>query len=117
MGRQKFIVLTGPRNVAGRVTPSRAPEVDSSLTLSIELSEETRVLTKQETLLGRGTAGKGNPRGLLCHMTHSLGFSGDEASFWLSLANHSDSGSFLVVHALLKQDGCSEKDPGRWWDR
>ena len=25
---------------------------------------------------------------------------------WWSLANHSNSGSFLVVHALLSQDGC-----------
>ena len=25
---------------------------------------------------------------------------------WLSLANHSDSESFLVVHALFSQDGC-----------
>ena len=64
MGRQKFIVLTGPRNVAGRVTPSRAPEVDSSLTLSIELSEETRVLTKQETLdfIGKGHSRQRDPR-------------------------------------------------------
>lgn len=113
MGKQKFIVLTGPRNVAGRVTPSKAPKVDSSLTLSNELSE-TRVLTKQETLLGRGTAGRGNPGELLCLVTHGLEFPGDEISFWLSLADHSDSGFFLVVHALLKQDGCSKKDSGRW---
>ena len=33
----------------------------------------------------------------------------------LSLAHHSDSESFLVVHALFSQDGC-EKDSGRWWD-
>ena len=32
----------------------------------------------------------------------------------LSLASYSDSGSFLVVHALLQQDECSEKDSGRW---
>ena len=30
----------------------------------------------------------------------------------LSLANHSDSGSFLVVHALLSQDGGQRE--GRW---
>ena len=30
----------------------------------------------------------------------------------LSLANHSGSGSFLVVHALLGQDGC--KREGFW---
>ena len=34
----------------------------------------------------------------------------------LSLTNHSDSGSFLVAHALLKQDDVSEKDSGRWLD-
>ena len=33
----------------------------------------------------------------------------------LSLANHSDSESFLVVHALFSQDGCRE-DSGRWLD-
>ena len=30
----------------------------------------------------------------------------------LSLTNHSDSGSFLVAHALLKQDGCQRE--GFW---
>ena len=30
----------------------------------------------------------------------------------LSLANHSDSGSLLVVHTLLSQDGCQQK--GFW---
>ena len=27
----------------------------------------------------------------------------------LSLADHSDSGSFLVVHTLLSQDGCQQE--------
>ena len=31
----------------------------------------------------------------------------------MSLADHSDSGSFLVVHALLSQDGCQ---PGGFWE-
>ena len=31
---------------------------------------------------------------------------------WLSLANHSDSESFLVVHALFSQDGCPRE--GFW---
>ena len=35
--------------------------------------------------------------------------------FGLSLANLSDSESFLVVHALFSQDGCSE-DSGSWLD-
>ena len=30
----------------------------------------------------------------------------------LSLANHSDSGSFLVVHALLSQDGYQQEGLG-----
>ena len=30
----------------------------------------------------------------------------------LSLANHPDSGSFLVVHALFSQDGCQRE--GSW---
>ena len=33
------------------------------------------------------------------------GFYGDGISFWLSLVNHSDSGSFVVTQALLNQDG------------
>ena len=39
----------------------------------------------------------------------------------LSLANHCDSESFLVVHALFSQDGCQRggfwEDSGRWSDR
>ena len=31
----------------------------------------------------------------------------------LSLADHYDSGSFLVVHALLSQDGCQQE---RFWE-
>ena len=34
----------------------------------------------------------------------------------LSLANHSDSESFLVVCALFSQDGCQKEDSGRWSD-
>ena len=39
-------------------------------------------------------------------------FYGDGISFRLSLANHSDSESFLVVHALFSQDGCPRE--GFW---
>ena len=31
---------------------------------------------------------------------------------WLSFGNHSDSESFLVVHALFNQDGCQRE--GFW---
>ena len=33
-----------------------------------------------------------------------------------SLANHSNSESFLVVHASLSQDGCQQRDSGKWRD-
>ena len=45
-------------------------------------------------------------------MARSLGFYGNGISFRLSLANHSDSESFLVVHALFSQDGCQRE--GFW---
>ena len=35
----------------------------------------------------------------------------------LSIANHSDSESFLVVHTLFSQMDTREKDSGRWLDR
>ena len=34
----------------------------------------------------------------------------------LSLANHSDSESFLAVHTLFSQMDAREKDSGRWLD-
>ena len=54
----------------------------------------------------RDFTGKGNPGEELCHMACSLWFYGDGNSFWVVLANHSDSESFLVVQALFSQDGC-----------
>ena len=45
-------------------------------------------------------------------MARSLGFYGDGLVSGLSLANHSDSESFLVVHALFSQDGCQRE--GFW---
>ena len=39
-------------------------------------------------------------------MASSLGFMVMELVSWLSLANHSDSESFLVVNTLFSQDGC-----------
>ena len=57
----------------------------SCLTLGIELSEETHVLTKQEILLGKGAQAESSrvrdPGELLCHVARSLGFSGDGISF------------------------------------
>ena len=45
-------------------------------------------------------------------MASSLGFYSDGIIFWLSLANHSDSESFLVAHTPLNQDGCQRE--GFW---
>ena len=45
-------------------------------------------------------------------MACSLGFYDHGISFRVSLANHSDSESFLVVHALINQDGCQRE--GFW---
>ena len=89
--------------------PSQGPELGSCLTLGNELSEETRVLTKQETLLGKApgwrAGGQGIPGGLLCQWLAVSGFMVMGLVSRLSLANHSDSESFLVVPALYSQDG------------
>ena len=77
--------------------PFHDPRVDLTLgstylTLGNELSKETHMLTKQETLLGRGFQVESRrvrePRGtqeprteLLCHVTCSLGFYGDGINF------------------------------------
>ena len=42
------------RSVAGRGDPFQGPKVGSCITHGSELSEETHMLTKQETLLGKG---------------------------------------------------------------
>ena len=51
-------------------------------------------------------------RTALPHMLAGLGFMVMGLVFRLSLANHSDSESFLVVHALFSQDGCQRE--GFW---
>ena len=52
---------------------------------------------------------QGNPGGLLCHLA---GIMVMLLVSRLSLANHSDSGSFLAVPALFSQDGCQRE--GFW---
>ena len=85
------------------------PRVGACLTLGNELPEETHVLTKRETLSGRGTSVESSrarePGGLLCHVAPSLGFMVMGLVSGLSLASHSDSRSFLVVYTSLSQDG------------
>ena len=91
--------------------PNQGQDRALSLTFRNELSEETHVLTKQEILLGQehgveSSRVRETRRDALlaisCFMVMGL-VSG------LSLPNHSDSESFLVVHALFSQDGCQQE--------
>ena len=80
-------------------------------TLRNELSKATKVLTKQETLLGRGAPGreqqgKGSQENRSAMWLTVSGFMVLGLISGLSLANHSYSESFLVVHASFSQDGC-----------
>ena len=56
-----YLRLSGPHSMGvvaiccRKEDPFQGPKLDSCLTLGNELSEETRVLTKQEILLGKGT--------------------------------------------------------------
>ena len=59
------------------------------------------MLTKQDILLGKGTQENSSVTWLSV-----LGFMLMGLVSGLSLANDSDSESFLVVHALFSQDGC-----------
>ena len=66
--------------------PFQGLKLGSCLILGNELSEETHVLTKQETLLGKGTwmesrKVRGDPGELLCHVARGLEFYGDEINF------------------------------------
>ena len=90
--------------------------MDSCLTLRHELSEETHLPTKQETLLGRGARAESSrvrePRRTALLRGLKSGFMVMGLVSRLALASHlasahiwSDSGSFLVVCASLSQDG------------
>ena len=67
------------------------------------------MLTKQEILLGKGTQVESSrvrePRRTAVTRLAVSGFMVMGLVSGLSLANHSDSESFLVVHASLSQDG------------
>ena len=75
------------------------------------------MLTKQEILLGKGaqvesSRVKGNQENSSAIWLAVSGFRLMGLVSGLSLANHSDSESFLVVHALFSQDGCQRE--GFW---
>ena len=70
------------------------------------------MLTKQEILLGNGTQVESrrvreSKRTAVTRLAVS-GFMVMGLVSGLSLANHFDSESFLVVHALFSQDGCQK---------
>ena len=67
------------------------------------------MLTKQEILLGKG---KGTQENSSATWLAASGFMEMGLVSGLSLANHSDSESFLVVHTLFSQDGCQRE--GFW---
>ena len=68
------------------------------------------MLTKQEILLGKGTRVESSrvrePRRTALPLLAVLGFMVMGLVSRWSLANHSNSESFLVAHASLSQDGC-----------
>ena len=94
--------------------PFQDPRASSYLTLGNELSKETHMSTKQETLLrrvapGGEQEGKGTQENSWATWLAVWGFMVMGLVSGLSLANHSDSGSFLVAYTLLSQDGFQQK--------
>ena len=74
------------------------------------------MLTKQEILLGKGTRAESSrvrePRRTALPWLTVSGFMLMGLVSGRSLANHSNSESFLVAHASLSQDGCQRE--GFW---
>ena len=74
-----------------------------------ELSEETRADKARDFIgkgcLGREQEGKGTQEDCSAMWLAVLDFMVMGSVSGLSLANHSDSESFLVAHPLLSQDG------------
>ena len=115
------VVLTIPV-CCRKGNPFQGPSMGSCLTFRNELSEETRVLTKQETSMRRGIWAKSsrvrNPGELLCHVAHSLGLYDNGVNFWVMSGRSSclarsltQSPSWWHVHLSAKTD--SEKESGK----
>ena len=95
-----------------KADPFQGPKLGSCLTLGKELSEETSA-DKARDFIGQGhpggeQEGKGTQEDCSAAWLAVSGF----MVMGLSLTNHSDSESFLVVHALFSQDGCQQE--GFW---
>ena len=93
--------------------PFQGLRVDSCRTLGNELSEETHVLTKQETIgkerPGGEQQGQGTQENCSATWLAVLGFMVMGLFSGLSLANPSDSGSFLMTRASLSQAGFQQE--------
>lgn len=70
------------------------------------------MLMKRETLLGKVESRRMREPRTAATWLAAPGFPGMGLVSWLSLAPHSDSASFLVVHASRRMDS-NEKDSGR----
>ena len=88
----------------------------SYITLRNELSKETHMLTKQEPLLERSAWTESRrvrePRRTALPCCSVSGFMVKGLVSRLSLASHSDSGSVLVAHTSLTQDGFQQEGFG-----
>ena len=77
--------------VAERRTPSQAPSMSSCLKLRNDLTEETHMLTKQKTSLGRDTQVESSRvrehRQPVCDVAHSLTVYGNGVSSYWSFLN------------------------------
>ena len=96
-------------SVAGRGSPSRAWEWALVYHLEMYCLRRHMCWTKEETVgkgcLGGEHQGKGTEDNCSATWLTVLGFMVMALVSRLFLANHSDSGSFLVAHTLLSQDG------------
>ena len=97
--------------------PFQGLRVGSRLTLGNKLSKEIHVI-KARDFIGKGSSMKSrrvrNPEELLCHVAHSLRFSGDGVYFRVVSGQSFSFRVFLVVHASLSQDGFQQE--GFWED-
>ena len=121
LGSQRFKMQTRSGSVVGRGRPPyRAPRAGSCLTLGKELSKEPSA-DKARHFIGRRhpggeQQGKGTQENCSAMWLAVLGFMVMGLVSGLSLANHSDSESFLMVHTSPSQDGCHREGFWRWTD-
>ena len=107
-----FVNDSRSESAAGRGTLPGL-RVGACLTLVNELPKETHA-DKARDFIGKGSLGreqqdKGTQENCSATWLAILGFMVMGLVSRFSLANHSDAGSFLVVHTLFSQDGCEQE--------